>query len=93
MPIDPFPKQPLEVQDYDMLFGDYLTLMADTPASHVVDPPPAGINLVHSEIVGQNIKVWLSGGTSGQKYKITGRMTTTGGRTKEHEILIVVRDV
>ena len=92
MPIDVFDKQPLEVQDYDMLFGDYLTLMADTPQSHVVDPPPVGITLVNSAIVGQNIKVWLSGGTPGVKYKITGRMTTTGGRTKEHEILIRVRD-
>jgi hypothetical protein len=92
MPIDTFDKQPLEVQDYDMMFGDYLTLMQDTPLSHVVDPPPAGINLVASQIVGQNIKVWLSGGTSGQKYKITARMTTAGGRTKEHEILILVRN-
>jgi hypothetical protein len=92
MAIDSFTKQPSEVQDYDMDFGEYLALMADTPATHVVDPPPVGITLINSSIVGQNIKVWLSGGTSGQRYKITGRMTTAGGRTKEHEILILVKD-
>lgn len=92
MPIDKFDMQPGEVQDFDMLFGDYLTLMADTPASHVVDPLPTGINLLHSEIVGENIKLWISAVTAG-RYKATGRMTTTGGRTKEHEILILVKDV
>jgi hypothetical protein len=92
MGIDTFPKQPADVQDYDMDFSAYLDLMQDTPQSHEVDPPPAGITLLHSEIVGQCIKVWLSVGVSRQKYKITGRMRTVGGRTKEHEILILVRD-
>jgi hypothetical protein len=92
MGIDNFPKQPQDVQDYDMDFSAYLDLMQDMALSHEVDPPPAGITLLHSEIVGQRIKVWLSGGVSRQRYKVTGRMHTVGGRTKEHEILILVKD-
>lgn len=91
MPIDSFPMQPGEVQDFDLLFGEYLTLMADTPSGHVVNPLPTGINLVNSEIVGQNIKVWISAVVTG-RYKVTARMSTTGGRTREHEILILVKD-
>ena len=39
------------------------------------------------------VKVWLSYGRDGQKYKITILATTTAGRVKEHEFRIRVKDV
>lgn len=92
MPIlERFTKQPADVQDYDIDFTRYLDALTDTAASAVVTPE-AGITLVNSLVLGKKVKVWLSGGTSGQKYKVTILLTTTGGRTKEAEILIIVRD-
>lgn len=34
--------------------------------------------------------VWLSGGTAGQEYAVTNRITTTAGRTDDRTILITV---
>lgn len=39
------------------------------------------------------IKVWLSGGRDGIKYKVTVVATTVGGRVKEHDFYIRVKDV
>lgn len=86
-----FKKQPADVQDYDIDFTEYLDALTDTAASAVVDPEP-GITVVNYLILGNAVKVWLSGGTSGQKYKVTVRLTTTGGRVKEVEILLIVRE-
>ncbi|HJQ58207.1 MAG TPA: hypothetical protein VJ890_14970 [Vineibacter sp.] len=36
-------------------------------------------------------KVWLSGGTAGQVYDVTCRITTTGGRTMELTYKLLVR--
>lgn len=91
MPIlERFTKQPADVQDYDIDFSEYLAPLADTPSSAVVEVEP-GITLVNHLITGQRVKVWISGGSNGQKYKVTVRLTTVGGRVKEVEILIIVR--
>lgn len=36
--------------------------------------------------------VWLSGGSAGSSYVVTNQITTTGGRTDERKITILVRD-
>lgn len=89
---DKFDKQPAEVQDYDIDFNEYLTAMADTGDSHTV-VAATGITVDASTLAAGVVKVWLSGGTHGTNYKITATLTTTGGRVKEHEILIRVRDI
>jgi len=35
--------------------------------------------------------VWLSGGTDGEEYTVTNKITTNGGRTGEYSILVRVR--
>lgn len=87
-----FDKQPAEVQDYDIDFGPYLDALGDTPLLHTV-VVPSGITLETSALVGNVVKVWLSGGTDRQKYKVTARLTTDGGRVKEAEIVIRVKEV
>ncbi len=93
--LENFYKQPADVQDYDINYTRYLTSVDDTP--RVVDPyevdAPAGITLLTASITGNVVKVWLSGGTAGAKYKITTRLFTTGGRVKEAEIVIIVKEV
>jgi hypothetical protein len=38
------------------------------------------------------VKVWTSGGTDGVTYKITATLTTVGGRTKQAEIRVKVKE-
>jgi len=92
MIMDKFDKQPDEVQDYDIDFNEYLTAMADTGASHTVTAD-TGITLDSSTLTAGVVKVWLSGGSHRTNYKITVTLTTTGGRIKQHEILIRVREI
>lgn len=89
---DRFDKQPAEIQDYDIDFTEYLTAMADTGLSHTATAD-TGITLSTSTLTAGVVKVWLSGGTHGTNYKVTATLTTTGGRVKEHEILIRVRAI
>lgn len=87
-----YEKQPAEVQDYDIDFSAYLTFHADTAVSHVVIVDP-GITLMSSTLNAGVVKVWLSGGASKTSYKVTARLTTTGGRVKEAEIVVRVKEV
>ena len=93
MPIlEKFTKQPADVQDYDIDFSEYLAPFADTGATHtvVVD---AGITVLLSTLQTGVVKVWLSGGTTGTSYKVTATLTTTGGRVKQAEILVKVKEI
>ena len=89
--LEKWEKQPGETLDYDISFEDFLDLRGDTGASHVVNAP-AGITLEASTLSAGVVKVWLSGGTDGQTYIIEAVVTTTGGRVKEGEIAIKVKE-
>ncbi len=92
MPIlETFQKQPADVQDYDIDFTKWLRVFADTGLSVFVAVEP-GITLNSQEFANGVVKVWLSGGVSGTAYKVTARLTTVGGRVKEVEIRIKVKE-
>jgi hypothetical protein len=48
---------------------------------------------VSSSLADGVVKVWLSGGTDRQKYKVTARLTTDGGRVKEADIAVRVKEI
>lgn len=91
--LDTFNKQPGEVLDYDIDFARYLP-SSDQIAS-VVSTADAGITLDSSTIStsGKVVKQWVSGGVSGVTYKIQVRITSTGGRVKEAEFRIKVKEI
>lgn len=92
-----FTKQPAEVQDYDVDFSPWLDGLADTISSFTAvselegefGVPPTLETTAHT---GSRIKVWLSGGTDGAACKVTVRITTVGGRIKEDEIIVKVKE-
>lgn len=86
-----FIKQPADMQDYDIDFSEWLAGFADTGISHVVEVE-AGITLVANSLVAGVVKVWLSGGSDGSIYKVTATLTTTGGRIKQAEITVRVKE-
>jgi len=87
-----FEKQPADIQDYDISFTDWLAGYADTGASQVTTVE-TGITLAASMLSGGVVKVWLSGGLNGTSYKVTTTLSTTGGRVKQAEIVIKVKEV
>ena len=88
-------KQPADVQDYDIDFQtEFLAGLTDTAPgpsgiSVVADP---GINLDLFSLQAGRAKVWLSGGTDGNSYKVTVTLTTTAGRVKQVEIVVKVKE-
>lgn len=85
-------KQPTDLEDFDVSYVDWLAARTDT-AESVEVVVPDGITLVASTIVAGVVKVWLSGGTDKTTYRITVTLTTTGGRIKQAEFDIKVREV
>lgn len=86
-----FVKQPLEVQDYDVSFVDWLAAFPDTATSHTVSAD-TGITLGTTSLTDGIVKVWLSGGTDGVAYKVTVSIVTAGNRVKEDEIIIKIKE-
>jgi len=88
-----FIKQPSEVQDYDIKFDTWLAAFSppDTATSMTVTVD-TGITMGTTSLTAGIVKVWLSGGTHGTSYKVTASITTAGGRVKEDEVVIKVRE-
>lgn len=90
-------KDPNAKLDYPMNWTDWLTEVADTITNSdwlITDPPD--IELTIETGLNTNTTttatVWLSGGTVGQKYWVTNRITTTGGRIEDRSIIIKIKE-
>lgn len=87
-----FTKQPVEIQDYDIDFTGYLEFHNDVALSHTV-AAETGLTVLSSALVGGVVKVFVSSGVDGQTYKVSATITTQGGRVKQGDILIKVKEV
>lgn len=87
-----FKKQPDEALDYDVDYTEWFSNRTDTPASFQVTAD-AGITVVGSQRNGNVVKVILSGGTAGTKYKVTVKLTTTAGLVKEADFTVTIKAV
>jgi hypothetical protein len=85
-----FYKQPSEVLDYDIDFTEWMT-PGDSIATATATSD-AGITLGATTIIGYVVKQWVSGGTDGNSYKVTVKVTTNGGRVKEADFRVRVRE-
>lgn len=91
-------KQPSERKDYDIDYGDWLAYSGDT-IDQVETSVQCLTNSSDTSLVVDQVqntltvtKLWVSGGTDGARYKITIKLTTTGGRIDESELLFTVKD-
>lgn len=86
-------KQPRDTLDYDVNFSDWLPdddTIGNTP---VVTIEPAGELMVDAvQVASPIVKVWLSGGLDKASYKITVTASTIGGRIKETEFRMRVKE-
>lgn len=93
--IGKFQKQPHEILDYDVDYTEWFSNRSDEPAA--VNPIEVivedGITLVDATLTGLIVKIVLSGGTNGTKYKTTVRLTTVAGLVKEADFTVAVKAI
>lgn len=90
--MDIYTKQPADVELIIADFTDYLALRSDTISTRSVSAD-TGLTVDSSTIVGTTVKALVSGGTAGSRYNVCIKITTAGGLTKEHDVLVVVRQI
>lgn len=79
------PKDPDDVVDYSVDWTDWLA--GDTIATSVW-VVPTGITKDSDTNDTTSATIWLSGGTEGDDYQLTNRITTAAGRTKDKSFTI-----
>ena len=90
-------KQPVEVQDYDIDFTEWLASVVDVapgPATNnnLTVFAPTGITLISYTLTNGIVKLWVSGGIDGVFYKLVVTLTSVGGRIKQVELQIKIKD-
>lgn len=98
MILETYDKQPGERLDYDIDFSDWIP-SSDTIISAVVSVELAPDLLLVADTPaliqpgGKSVKVWVEAGTSGKTYQVNVVATTAGGRIKEVEFRIHVKEI
>ena len=90
--LETYEKQPDEVQDYDIGVLDWLTANADSLASFVVTTDVGITQPTIASYGSDAIKIWVAGGVDGETYKVTCTISTVGGRVKQVELKIKVKE-
>lgn len=98
---DHFTKDPQAVLDYKFDWaalanghgGSNWLAEGETISSHTITVA-SGLSVDSSALSDDDtaVTVWLSGGTAGNDYSVTCRITTSAGRTDERTITIQVRE-
>lgn len=84
-------KDPSELLDYVEDWDDYWLAAGETISTSTWTAA-SGITVSSSSNTTTTATVWLSGGTHGQEYLVTNRITTSAGRTGERSIKIICRN-
>ena len=85
-------KQPVEVQDYPFDFTEYLQGINDVADTFTVSAAD-GVTIESSSISRGVVRAFVAGGTSGRSYKVSATLTTKGGRVKQLDILVKVKEI
>jgi len=85
-----FTKDPDAVLDYSVEWSKWLA--GDQIATSEWSASDSSLETADDSITATRTTVWLSGGTVGQLYTVTNRITTAGGRTDERSFMVQVQD-
>ena len=91
-------QQPSEVLDYDVDYSSFFsTVGGDTVSNEVgkltVSVFPTGPSATVFKTSDTGIKIWLDSASQPEgEYKVTIKMISTGGRTKEDEIIMIIKE-
>lgn len=94
-----YTKQPIEVKDYDINYGEWLAPAADdldavqTHVECLSDPNDTSLQVDRAQFTASTVKLWISGGTHGARYKVTVTVTTTYERVDQSELIFTVKEI
>lgn len=80
-------KDPAAVLDYGINWATWLNGDTISTSTWTV---PTGITQASESETTTVATIWLSGGTAGEDYLVTNKITTNGGRTDERTIRVSV---
>jgi hypothetical protein len=90
-------KDPAEVLDYGLDWSDQLALTdPNDTISSATWTVPAGLIAGAQFVIDGVATIWLSGGTAGANgtdYTLTCRIVTSGGRTLERSVKLMVKEL
>lgn len=84
-----FTKDPNAVLDYSIDWTRWLAGDQIAASEWII---PSGLTKMADSKTSTSATVWLSGGTAGQSYIVTNRMTTAAGRTEDRSFTIRVEE-
>lgn len=91
-----FTMQPADKWDYDIEYKEWLTpsdgISTTVPPTVTVDPSGLEIEAVIRDYENKRVKIWLSGGTDGERYKVEVTTHTREGRVRQDEFYVIVRN-
>ena len=87
MTVATYEKDPDATLDYSIQWSSWLT-SGDTIADAEWVIPAGLTEAAASSVTSTTATCWLSGGTVGERYVVTCRVTTAGGRIDDRSILI-----
>ena len=90
-PIRTFVKDPNVKVDYVIDWSDFLESADTIDAS--VWTVPSGLVGSDESLSDIATKIWLAGGTDGEFYDVSNKITTSDGRESERSIGIIVRNL
>jgi hypothetical protein len=82
-----YTKDPQAILDYEIDWSTWLDTDTIVDSSWSAQ---TGITIVTDSNDTNSTKVWLSGGTVGDRYNVTNEIVTTQGRTDDRTITIIV---
>lgn len=82
-----FTKDPNATLDYEIDWAAWLDGDTISTSTWIV---PSGITDGTKSNTSTTTTIWLSGGAAGERYRITNRITTAGGRTDDRSITVRV---
>lgn len=85
-------KQPAEYLDYNVDFTEWMPADDQIASATVAVLPEGELTVDTISIATPIVKFWAAGGITGKTYKLTIKITTEGGRIKEDELKIRVRE-
>lgn len=83
-------KDPAAVLDYSFDWSAWLSGVSDAISSFSITA--SGVTVDSSARVGALVTVWCSGGIVDSTTSVTCRIVTTGGRTEDRTIYLLIRE-
>lgn len=86
-----FQKQPSDLLDYTIDLSDWLE--DEDKISEAEETMPDGLELDDKVLSDEKVKLYIKNGEDGELYKISVKITTSGGLEKEVDFQIKVKEL